>query len=155
MVTFGGGNITECSYRGVCISNPKILGTFRDVPDNKVAICYIVWLPIAFPGFCRTCRNFLSVFFPQWGFSLSCAQCNAYLLYCARNKQPARGQGRSTYMFEAIVSQAHFAICLCERSGNILWYRAMFLLRSSGEGNILKCLSITWLCLANRWLALD
>ena len=41
----------------------KILGTFRDVPDNKVAICYIVWLPIAFPGFCRTCRNFLSVFF--------------------------------------------------------------------------------------------
>ena len=25
-------------------------------------------------------------------------------------------------MFEAIVSQAHFAICLRERSGNILWY---------------------------------
>ena len=47
--------------------------------------------------------------------------------------------GRSTYMFEAIVSQAQFAICLREKN---VWYRSMFLLRSSGEGNILKCLSI-------------
>ena len=29
-----------------------ILGTFCDVPDNKVAICYIIWLPIALPGSC-------------------------------------------------------------------------------------------------------
>ena len=36
-----------------------------------------------------------------------------------------------------LVSQAHFAICLREkfsRSENILWYRSMFLLRSSGGG---------------------
>ena len=45
----------------------------------------------------------------QWAFS--CAQCNACLVYCVRNKQPARGQGRSTYIFDTIVSQAHFAIC--------------------------------------------
>ena len=128
MVTFGGGNITECSYRGVwndnegkiispetksrdlyssrnIISNPKILGTFRDVPDNKVAICYIVWLPIApiaLPGFGIARRNLQNSVFFQRGFSLSCAQCNAYPLYCApqcnayplycvRNKKPVRG----------------------------------------------------------------
>ena len=36
--------------------------------------------------------------FFQRGFSLtwSCAQCNAYLLYCVRNNQPARDQGRSS-----------------------------------------------------------
>ena len=67
----------------------------------------------------------LSMFF-QRGFPLSCAQCNAYPLYCApqcnayplycaRNKKPVRGLGRSTYMFEAIVSQAQFAICLREK----------------------------------------
>ena len=101
-------------------------------------------------------HNFsLSIFFISPAgifFKLRAVQCVSIVL-CAQ-KQPARGQGRSTYMFEAIVSQAHFAICLRERSGNIWWYRLMFLLRSSGEGNILKCLSITWLCLANRWLAL-
>ena len=71
----------------------------------------------------------------QRGFS--CAQCNAYLVYCVRNKQPARSQGRWTYIFETIVSQAHFAICLREKfsqSEKILWYRSMYLLRSPGEG---------------------
>ena len=141
--------------RGPLISfqTPEILGTFCDAPDNKVTICYIVWLPIALPGFCITCRNLhSSVFFFPRGFSLSCAQCNAYLLYCARNKRPARGQGWSTYIFEAIVSQAHFAICLRE---NILWYRSMFPLRSSAVGNILNYVAIMWVYLANRWLALD
>ena len=84
------------------ISNPKILGTFRDVPDNKVAICYIVWLPIALPGFGIARRNYKTQYFFQRGFPLSCAQCNAYPLYCApqcnayplygaRNKKPVRG----------------------------------------------------------------
>ena len=67
MVTFEGGNITECSYRGFwndiegrlsrdlsssrnIISNPKILGTFRDVSDNKVAICYIICSPLPCPA---------------------------------------------------------------------------------------------------------
>ena len=43
----------------VIISDPKILGKFCDVPDNKVAICYIIWLPIALPGFCI--KNFLGI----------------------------------------------------------------------------------------------
>ena len=98
----------------ISFQNPKILGTFGDVPDNKVTICYIIWLPIDLPGFWISCTNFLQYFSPV-GISLSCAQCNAYLLYCARNKQSSRGQGRSTYMFEAIVSQAEFAICLREK----------------------------------------
>ena len=79
-------------------------------------------------------RNFLK---------LRTVQC---LLYCARNKQPACGQGRSTYIFEAVVSQAHFAICLREnfsQSENILWYRSMFPLRSTGVGNILNYVAIT------------
>ena len=54
------------------ISNPKILGTFRDVPDNKVAICYIVWLPIApiaLPGFGIARINLQnSVFFSSGDF---------------------------------------------------------------------------------------
>ena len=41
----------------ISFTNPKILGTFCDVSDNKVAICYIIWLPIALPGFCISCRN--------------------------------------------------------------------------------------------------
>ena len=112
-------------------------------PTTKSPSVILYGSALPFPASAELVEIFSQFFIPQRGFSLSCAQCNAYLLYCARNKQPARGQGRSTYMFEAIVSQAHFAICLRERSGNILWYRAMFLLRSSGEGNILKCLSIT------------
>ena len=89
---------------------------------------------------------------------LSCAQCNAYLLYCVHNKQPARSQGRPTYIFEAIVSQAHVAICLrekCSPSENILWVSINVPLRSSGEGNILNYVSIMWVYLANWWLALD
>ena len=65
----------------------------------------------------------------------SCAQCNAYLVYYVCNKQPVHGQGRSTYIFEMIVSHAYFAICLRENfspSENILWYRLMFPLRSCG-----------------------
>ena len=123
MVTFEGGNITECSYRGVFVSGLLIFPQYHFKPqDNlarepwssqqRVAIWGIMWLPIALLGFCITCRNSHSsgTFF-QLGFSLSCAQCNAYLLYCLRNKQPARGQERSTYIFEAILSQAHVAIC--------------------------------------------
>ena len=52
--------------------------------------------PLPFPASAELVEIFSQFFFPQRGFSLSCAQCNAYLLYCARNKQPARGQGRST-----------------------------------------------------------
>ena len=100
-------------------------------------------------------HNFsLSIFFISPAgifFKLRAVQCVSCTM---RAKTASARSRRSTYMFEAIVSQAHFAICLRERSGNIWWYRSMFLLRSSGEGNILKCLSITWLCLANRWLAL-
>ena len=69
------------------ISNPKILGTFRDVPDNKVAICYIVWLPIApiaLPGFGIARRNLQnSVFFSAGIFFKLCAvQCVSIVL-CA------------------------------------------------------------------------
>ena len=78
--------------------------------------------PIALPGFGIARRNLQTQYFFQRGFSLSCAQCNAYPLYCApqcnayplycaRNKKPSARLGRSTYMFEAIVSQAQFAIC--------------------------------------------
>ena len=72
------------------ISNPKILGTFRDVPDNKVAICYIVWLPIApiaLPGFefgiaRRNLQN--SVFFSAGIFFKLCAvQCVSIVLCAA------------------------------------------------------------------------
>ena len=88
------------------ISNPKILGTFRDVPDNKVAICYIVWLPppppIALPGFGIARRNLQnSVFFSAGiSFKLCAVQCVSIVLcaaaqrvsmYCARNKKPVRG----------------------------------------------------------------
>ena len=75
------------------ISNPKILGTFRDVPDNKVAICYIVWLPIALPSFGIARRNLQnSVVHSGNAYPLYCApQGNAYPLYCARNKKPVRG----------------------------------------------------------------
>ena len=70
------------------ISNPKILGTFRDVPDNKVAICYIVWLPIApiaLPGFGIARRNIKnSVFFSAGIFFKLCAvQCVAIVLCAA------------------------------------------------------------------------
>ena len=48
---------------------PQDTGTFRDVPDNKVAICYIVWLPITLPGFGIACRNLQnSVFFSSGDF---------------------------------------------------------------------------------------
>ena len=62
------------------ISNPKILGTFRDVPDNKVAICYIVWLPIALPGFGIARRNLQnSVFFSAGiSFKLCAVQCRIH-----------------------------------------------------------------------------
>ena len=85
------------------ISNTKILGTFRDVPDNKVAICYIVWLPIALPGFGIARRSLQNSVFFSAGISfklcavqcvsivLCAAQCNAYPLYCACNKKPVRG----------------------------------------------------------------
>ena len=74
IILYGWWLLEEGTSRNVPIAgfeNPKILGTFREVPDNKVAICYIVWLPIALPSFCITCRNFLSVFFllAQRGFS--------------------------------------------------------------------------------------
>ena len=70
------------------ISNPKILGTFRDVPDNKVAICYIVWLPIApiaLPGFGIARRNLQnSVFFSAGIFFKLCAvQCISIVLCAA------------------------------------------------------------------------
>ena len=95
----------------------------------------------------------------QRAFSLSCAQCNAYLLYCVRNKQPARGQRAVNIHFwsDSIASLfCHlFAWKFFLYSENILRYRSMFHLRSSGEGNILTCVSITWVYLANRWLALD
>ena len=70
------------------ISNPKILGTFRDVPDNKVAICYIVWLPIApiaLPGFGIARRNLQnSVFFSAGIFFKLCAvQCVSIVLCAA------------------------------------------------------------------------
>ena len=58
---------------------------------------------------------------------------------------------------ENIIQMVTFAICLHENfspNENILWYRSMFPLRSSGEGNILNYVLITWLCLANRWLVL-
>ena len=71
--------------------NPKILGnsTLVMFPYNKVAICYIVWLPIApiakLPGFgmsSQKCTK-LSIFFSgDFGFKLW-SQCNAYPLYCA------------------------------------------------------------------------
>ena len=67
------------------ISNPKILGTFRDVPDNKVAICYIVWLPIALPGFGIARRNLQnSVFFSAGiSFKLCAVQCVSIVLCAA------------------------------------------------------------------------
>ena len=70
------------------ISNPKIVGTFRDVPDNKVAICYIVWLPIApiaLPGFGIARRNLQnSVFFSAGIFFKLCAvQCVSIVLCAA------------------------------------------------------------------------
>ena len=70
------------------ISNPKILGTFHDVPDNKVAICYIVWLPIApiaLPGFGIARRNLQnSVFFSAGIFFKLCAvQCVSIVLCAA------------------------------------------------------------------------
>ena len=67
------------------ISNPKILGTFRDVPDNKVAICYIVWLPIALPGFGIARRNLQnSVFFAAGiSFKLCAVQCVSIVLCAA------------------------------------------------------------------------
>ena len=67
------------------ISNPKILGTFRDVPDNKVAICYIVWLPIALPGFGIARRNLQnSVFFSAGiSFKLCAGQCVSIVLCAA------------------------------------------------------------------------
>ena len=40
----------------------------------------------------------------QRGFS--CAQCNAYLLYCVRNKQSARDQGRSTYIWNDSIASS-------------------------------------------------
>ena len=76
-------------------------------------------------------------------------QCNAYPLYCARNKKASALLGRSTYMFEAIVSQAQFAICLREKN---VWYRSMFLLRSSGEATYWNVCRSPWLCLANQCL---
>ena len=67
------------------ISNPKILGTIRDVPDNKVAICYIVWLPIALPGFGIARRNLQnSVFFSAGiSFKLCAVQCVSIVLCAA------------------------------------------------------------------------
>ena len=72
-------------------------------PTTKSPSVILYGSPLPFPASAELVEIFSQFFFPQRGFSLSCAQCNAYLLYCARNKQPARGQGRSTYMFEAIV----------------------------------------------------
>ena len=104
-----------------------------------------------------------SQYFFQRGFPLSCAQCNAYPLYCApqcnayplccaRNKKPVRGY--RTVNIHVWSDSIASSVCHLFAWKNA-WYRSMFLLRSSGEGNILKCLSITWLCLANRCLILD
>ena len=74
-------------------------------PDNKVAICYIIWLPIALPGFCITCRNsHSSAKKIQRGFS--CAQCNAYLLYCVRNKQPARSRAVNIHFWSDSIASS-------------------------------------------------
>ena len=145
------------------ILNPKILGTFRDVPDNKVAICYIVWLPIALPGFGIARRNWQNSVFFSAGTSFKFVR-SAMRIHCTVR----RSATRIHCAVRAIKSQCaartvnihvwsdSIASSVCHLfAWKNVWYRSMFLLRSSGEGNILKCLSITWLCLANRCLILD
>ena len=147
------------------ISNPKILGTFRDVPDNKVAICYIVWLPIApiaLPGFGIARRNLQNSVFFSAGilFKLYAVQCvsstvrrSATRIHCTVRAIKSQCAARTVNIHVWSDSIAS-SVCHLFAWKNV-WYRSMFLLRSSGEGNILKCLSITWLCLANRCLILD
>ena len=58
-----------------------------------------------------------------------------------------RGKGGQHTCFEAIVSQAHFAICLRENFPGVNKHFVVSINVSPpaalGEGNILKCLSIT------------
>ena len=79
------------------------------LPTTKSPSVILYGSPITLPGFGIACRNLQnSVFFSSGGFPLSCAQynayplycapqCNAYPLYCARNKQPVRGKGGQHY----------------------------------------------------------
>ena len=104
----------------------------------------------------------LSIFFSGDFLLISCAQCNAnplycapqcnaYPLYCARIKSQCAARTVNIHVWSDSIASP---VCHLFAWKNV-WYRSMFLLRSSGEGNILKCLSITWLCLANRCLILD
>ena len=125
MVTFGGGNITECSYRGVwndiegrlyvprrsrgLIFFPKY--HFKPQDTGNIPWCsrqQSRHLLYCMATHClarlrHSSQKFTKLFFFfQRGFPLSCAQCNAYPLYCApqcnayplycaRNKKPVRG----------------------------------------------------------------
>ena len=72
------------------------------IPTTKSPSVILLWLPIALPR-ASALVEIHTVHFSGGGGgrgSVSCAQCSAYLVYCVRNKQPARSQGRSTYIFE-------------------------------------------------------
>ena len=123
-----------------------------------------LWLPIALPGFCITCRNSHSsgFFFFQRGFSSSCVHCNAYIYctVCARNSQRVVKGSQHTFWSDSIASS--FKKCNLfawkispEWKHFVVSINVPPPIRSSGEGNILNYVSITWVYLANRWLALD
>ena len=64
MVTFEGGNITECSYRGVWNNLPKYHFKPQDTkelsvmfPTTKSPSVILNGFPLPWPGFCITCRN--------------------------------------------------------------------------------------------------
>ena len=98
----------------------------------------------------------LSIFLlAQRGFSLK-LRAGAMRVYCIMRAKTASARSRAVNIH---VWSDSIASSFCHLFAWKEWKHFVVSINvpppQLWEGNILKCLSITWLCLANRWLALD